>query len=362
MSAYLLAIGVLCGIGLTLSVLLVLAQLCLTEYGECTINVNDDEEFVVDGGCSLLDALYANEIYIPSACGGQGTCGYCTVKVLSGGGPVLPTELPHLSRPEQRMGMRLACQVKVREDMGLWVKPEYLEVEQFDARVKSARMLTPDTRELDIDLLEPEEINFSPGQYVQVSVPTSEGPVIRAYSIATEPEVKDWLRLVVRLIPGGIGSTYLHDIEEGEELTFTGPYGEYQLSKDPETEIVCVAGGCGMAPIRSIARHIANNWPERKCYVFFGARGKKDLFYDDEFNELAQEYPGIEFYPALSDPDPDDQWEGETGFIHTAVDKHLEPGKKREAFLCGPPPMIEATTEVLHEKGLKDHQIYYDEF
>lgn len=360
--ALLTAIGVLCAVGLTLSVLLVVAQLCLTEYGECTVHVNDEEELTVDGGGSLLDALYSNEIYIPSACGGQGTCGYCKLKILSGGGPVLPTELPYLSRPEQRMGFRLACQVKIREDMSVWVKPEYLEVEQFASRVVSARMLTPDTREIDLELIEPEEINFRPGQYVQVSVPTSEGPVIRAYSIATEPAVKDWLRLVVRLIPGGIGSTYLHEVQEGDEVTFTGPYGEYQLSQDPETEIVCVAGGCGMAPVRSIARYMCQEWPERKIYVFFGVRARKDLFYEGEFEQLAEENPNLELHFALSEPEETDEWEGETGFIHESVDAHLEPGGKREAFLCGPPPMIEATGEVLHNKGMRDHQIYYDEF
>ena len=359
---YVYALSVLCGIGGGFSILLLLAHKILTNYGECTIDINGQRQLTVEGGCSMLEALYDNEIYIPSACGGQGTCGYCKVTVLSGGGPVLPTEMTFLTVAEQESGVRLACQVKVKENSSIRVRSDYLNVRKFDSQVRSVRMLTHDTRELTLTLTDNEEISFIPGQYVQVGVPVKGGMEFRAYSIASTPGTPNQITLVVRLMPGGLGSTYLHEIQVGADVMFTGPYGEYILPEDPAMEIVCVAGGCGMAPVRSIIRHLAEQDRERPCRLFFGARARKDIMYEEEYQELCATYPALQVHYALSEPEAGDEWEGETGFIHTLVDAHLAAGVNRSVFLCGPPPMVDAATEVLQAKGVGEGDIFYDAF
>jgi Na+-transporting NADH:ubiquinone oxidoreductase subunit F len=168
---------------------------------------------------------------------------------------------------------------------------------------------------------------------------------------------------VVRLVPGGIGSTYLHNLQVGDPVTFTGPYGDFYLNEDPSVEIVCVGGGCGMAPMRNIIYTLYDRWPDRSCWLFFGCRTTRDVFYHEEFRELARAHPNLRVVYALSDRlDPDEQWDGETGFIHLAVDKCLEPDVNRQAFLCGPPPMIEAVMRVLEDKGVGPRDIFYDKF
>lgn len=342
---------------------LVVAEKVLINYGICTIDINDgEEELEVEGGATLLDILYDNEIFIPSACGGRGSCAKCKVTVPSGGGPVLPTETPYLTRREARSGTRLACQVKVREDMRVSMPEEYLHVQLFTSTVEKAEELTHDIRFLRLALDEPSEISFRPGQYVQVQVPSPEGIVYRAYSISNPDYDEKAVELIVRLVPGGLGSTYLHNVEVGETVTFTGPFGEFHLSEDPECEVVNIGGGCGMAPIRSIVYSVLDRWPERSCWMFFGCRTTEDIFYLEEFEALENKHPHFRVVYALSDIQPDEKWEGETGFIHLSVDKHLEPDKERQAFLCGPPPMIEAVTSVLEQKGMQPSDWYYDEF
>jgi len=209
----------------------------------------------------------------------------------------------------------------------------------------------------------PPEISHKPGQYVQVQAPSPDGPVFRAYSISSPVYEPRTVELIVRLVPGGIGSTYIHNLNVGDDVTFTGPFGEFRLNEDPSVEVVCVAGGCGMAPVKNIIYSIYHQWLERSCWLFFGCRTTKDIFYLDEYRELARKYPNFHVVYALSDPlGPDEKWNGETGFIHLSVDKYVEPGLKRQAFLCGPPPMIEAVTRVLNEKGLKPEDIFYDKF
>jgi len=347
-----------------LSALLTVAERVLVNYGVCEIDINAGEKALeVEGGQTLLNELYANEIYIPSACGGQGTCGHCKVQILDGGGPLLPTETPYLTRAEIRAGVRLACQVKVRQDIRLRIPEELLNVRMFAATVAATRDLTHDIKEIRLALQEPAEIAHLPGQYVQIQAPSTEGPVFRAYSISSPPHEPNVVELNVRLVPGGVGSTYLHSLAEGDPVSFTGPYGEFRLSEDPDTEIVCVAGGCGVAPIKNIILSIYRRWPQRRCYLFFGCRTTRDVFYLDLFRGLARRHPNLRVVYALSDPlDPGEQWDGETGFIHLSVDKHLNAGPARQAFLCGPPPMIEAVTRVLNEKGLGPDDIFYDEF
>jgi len=360
---YLYAIVVMSIVGGLLSALLLIANRFLANYGPCEIKVNEEEPFTIEGGCTLLEALYEQRIFIPSACGGQGTCGFCKVQILDGGGPVLPTELPFLTRHEIDEHTRLACQVKVKEPLRVHVREDYLNVQEFKAVVTAARMLTHDTREIRLRLVEPEEIDFKPGQYVQVQVPGQSPPVYRAYSVSSPPHEKNDIELVVRLIPGGLGSTYLHNVQVDDEVTFTGPYGEFILDEGADTEIICVGGGCGMAPMKSIIHYLYNRSPDRKCTLYFGARTTADLLYYEEFSELAKDLPNFRVHFALSEPgEQDADWGGETGFIHLSVAKHCPEAGPRQAFLCGPEPMIDATMKVLQDKELAEDQVFYDKF
>ncbi|NOZ19806.1 MAG: 2Fe-2S iron-sulfur cluster binding domain-containing protein [Planctomycetes bacterium] len=356
--------GVFSAIVGILSVLLVLAEYFLVNYGQCQVTINDQKELSVTGGCTLLSALYENKIFIPSACGGQATCGFCKVTVLNGGGPFLPTEAEFVGRAERREGVRLACQVKVKEDIQIKVPPEYLDVQEFSAEVLSTRDVTPDIKELRFGLIEPKEIEFRPGQYIQIKAPDPDGGfVFRAYSIASATYDKNIVELNVRIVPGGIGSTYLHNLKVGDKVTFTGPFGEFELNEDENCEIICVGGGCGMAPMRAIIRSIYEKNPNRKCWLFFGCRGSDDIFYLDDYQEMEKKYPGFHVVYGLSDMKEGDVWDGEKGFIHLSVDKYLDDEEKpRQAFLCGPPPMIAAVMDVLEDKGLDEEDIFYDKF
>ena len=361
---YLSAIGVFVGVLAGLAILLTVAERLLVNYGICQIDINAGEKVLeIEGGQTLLNSLMSEQVFIPSGCGGRGTCGYCKVVVLEGGGPILPTETAYVSRKEARAGTRLACQVKVRNDVRIKIPEELLNVKMFSATVKAATAMTYDIKEIRMSLVEPAEISQRPGQYVQIQAPSPEGPVFRAYSISSAAHEPNEVELVVRLIPGGVASTYLHGVEVGDDMIFTGPYGEFHLSEDPETEIVCVGGGAGMAPMKNIIHTLYTRWPDRTCWLFFGCRATADVFYLEEFEELARQHPNFHVIYALSDPlGPEEEWDGETGFIHLSVDKHLDGDKKRQAFLCGPPPMIEAVMRVLEEKGLAPDDIFYDKF
>lgn len=364
MTTFVLAILVTVGLFVILSGILLVAERYLANYGTCHLSLNDNSVvFDHQGGSTLLAALHDQKIFIPSACGGKGSCGYCKVTVLSGGGPVLPTETSYLTRGEVRSGVRLACQVKVKEDIELSLPEELLSVKEFHARVSKVVMLTHDIREINFELTEPGEISQRPGQYIQIQAPSPDGPIFRAYSISSADFERNKVQLNVRLVPGGLASTYLHELNEGDEVYFTGPYGEFKLSEDPETEIICVGGGCGMAPMANIIESLYARWPDRSCYLFFGCRTTKDVFYYERWQKLAADHPNFKVVYALSDPlPPDTPWDGESGFIHLPVDKMLAPGVKRQAFLCGPPPMIDAVTEVLKQKGLAPEDIFYDKF
>lgn len=359
---YVLSVISFAGLTVALAAMLMVAERLLINYGICKLDINAGEKpLEVDGGQSLLASLYSNEIFIPSACGGQGTCGHCKVTVLSGGGPVLPTETPYLTRKEVRSSIRLACQVKIREDIYIRIPEDLLNVRMFTSKVESSIDLTYDMKEIRLLLEEPAEISHRPGQYVQVQAPSPDGPVFRAYSISSPVYEPNIVQLVVRLVPGGIGSTYLHNVQPGDTVYFTGPYGEFWLNEDPSVEIVCVGGGCGMAPMRNIILSLYDKWPERVCWLFFGCRTTRDIFYLQEWEEFSKKYPNFHVVYALSDElEEGEKWDGETGFIHLSADKHLESGVSRQAFLCGPPLMIEAVTKVLQEKGTDD--IFYDEF
>jgi Na+-transporting NADH:ubiquinone oxidoreductase subunit F len=361
---YLSAALVFGGLVAVLAFGLIIAERFLVNYGICKLDINAGETpLEVEGGQTLLSTLYSNDIFIPSACGGKGSCGHCKITVDNGGGPILPTETPYLTRGEIRSNVRLACQVKIREDIFVRIPSDLLNVKLFDASVEYTRELTHDTREVRFKLSEPAEIIQRPGQYIQVQAPSPDGPVFRAYSISSPAYDKNAVELMVRLVPGGIGSTYIHNLQEGDPVAFTGPYGDFYLNENPEVEIVCVGGGCGMAPMKNIIYSIYDKHPERVCWLFFGCRTTKDIFYLEEFKELAEKHSNFNLIYALSDELTDgEQWDGETGFVHLAVDKHLEANIDRQAFLCGPPPMIDAVMRVLEDKGLAEQDIFYDKF
>jgi len=363
-SIYLYSVLSFSGLVIVLSAGLMIAERFLINYGICKLDINAGEKpLEVKGGQTLLSCLYANEIFIPSACGGKGSCGHCKLTVTSGGGPLLPTETPFLTRKEIRSGVRLACQVKVREDIYVRIPEDFLNVKLFSSTVMSTRNLTYDIKEVRVKLNDPAEISQRPGQYVQIQAPSPDGPVFRAYSISSAVYEPNEVEVVVRLIPGGIGSTYVHNLEVNDDVIFTGPYGEFHLNEDPSVEIVCVGGGAGMAPMKNIIYSIYDRWPNRSCWLFFGCRTTKDIFYLDQFKELEKKHHNFHVIYALSDElGPDEKWDGETGFVHLSVDKHLEQGIPRQAFLCGPPLMIEAVTRVLEEKGIRPDDIFYDEF
>ena len=361
---YLSAALVFGGLVAVLAFGLIIAERFLVNYGICKLDINAGETpLEVEGGQTLLSTLYSNEIFIPSACGGKGSCGHCKITVDSGGGPILPIETPYLTRSEIRSNVRLACQVKIREDIFVRIPSDLLNVKLFDASVEHVRELTHDTRQVRFKLNEPAEIIQRPEQYIQVQAPSSDGPVFRAYSISSPAYDKNAVELMVRLVPGGIGSTYIHNLQEGDPVAFTGPYGDFYLNENPEVEVVCVGGGCGMAPMKNIIYSIYNKTPDRVCWLFFGCRTTKDIFYLEEFKGLAAKLSNFNLIYALSDELTDDeQWDGETGFVHLAVDKHLEADVDRQAFLCGPPPMIDAVMRVLEDKGFAEQDIFYDKF
>ncbi|MHC4352147.1 MAG: FAD-binding oxidoreductase, partial [Planctomycetota bacterium] len=290
------------GLVILLAAGLMIAERFLINYGVCRLDINAGEKPLdVDGGQTLLSSLYASEIFIPSACGGKGSCGHCKLTVTSGGGPVLPTETPYLTRKEIRSHVRLACQVKIREDIFVRIPADFLNVRMFSATVESTQVLTHDIKEVRFAIDGDDEISQRPGQYVQVQAPSPDGPVFRAYSISSAAYEPKTVELVVRLVPGGIGSTYLHNVQEGDPITFTGPYGEFYLNEDPATEIVCVGGGCGMAPMKNIIYTLYDKWPDRTCWLFFGCRTTEDIFYLERFLELEKKHPNFHVIYALSD-------------------------------------------------------------
>ncbi len=349
--------GVLFGI----TVFLLIAERFLVASAECEISINKDTIFEVKPGKSVLSYLAEKKIFIPSGCGGKGTCGFCKIKMLSGAGAVLPTEEVFLSRAERQSGMRLACQVKVRQDIDMVIPEHLLGAQEFEAVVADRRDLTADTKYILFELKEPSEIRFRPGQFIQINVPGTDE--FRAYSIASPPSSRHIVELIVRQVPNGLCSTFIHQIMDiGDSLTFTGPFGDFYLREDSHREIVAIGGGCGMAPIRSILMHLEEKGMPRKFTYFFGARQKSDLFYTDELRKIEAEFQNFKYIPGLSEPRASDNWQGESGLITEVVEKYVVTGENVEAYLCGPPPMIDAAVKILKRKGVKEIYIYYDKF
>ncbi|MFW6137718.1 MAG: NADH:ubiquinone reductase (Na(+)-transporting) subunit F [Spirochaetota bacterium] len=342
-------------------VLLSIAEHYLVSYGECEIDINEKKAVRTRGGSYLLGVLYANKIYIPSACGGKATCGQCKVQIMEGAGPILPTEEVFISGEEKNSGVRLACQVKIKNDLKIHIPEHLLEAKEYRAAVTQIIQLTHDIKHIRLKLEDPPNISFKPGQYIQFLVPGTDE--FRAYSIASPPSQTSEIELVVRHVPGGLCSTYIHQVlTAGDRVVMTGPFGDFFLREESERDIIGVIGGCGMAPLRSIILHLAERNMPRRVTLFFGARSKRDLFFTRQLSDLQKKYPNFRFIPALSEPKPEDKWEGETGLVTDVVEKHIQDGSRYEGYLCGPPPMIDAAIEVLNKKGMDEKNIYYDKF
>ncbi len=358
----LVSILVLGGLLVVLAAGLVLAERVLVHTGPCEIRINAGEQvFQAVGGQSLLEALVGQEIYIPSGCGGKGTCGLCKVQVVEGAGGPLATETGYLSRSEIRAGVRLACQVRLRGPVEVRIAEELLNVRMFEAVVVGIADHTDQLREIHLDL-GGEQLAHRPGQYVQVQAPGPEGPVFRAYSICSPAHQPGQITLLVRHVPGGIASTYLHRLEVADKVRFTGPYGEFRLGEDPSAEIVCVGGGCGLAPMRSIVETVCHRWPDRPVRLFYGCRTRDEAIWRTSMRALAEAHRNVQLCYCLSDESPAD-WDGQTGLVHLAVEKHLPPSRAhRQAFVCGPEQMIRAVESVLLDKGFDPSEIFYDTY
>lgn len=366
MQQILITVAVISGISGILAFLITLANRTVNDYGEVKITVNDSKVYDVRGGASLLSLLIDNEIFIPSACGGKGSCGFCKAKVLEGAGQVLPTEKGYISDAEEKEGVRLCCQVKVKNDLKIEIDETLFNVKQYAYTVHSNDLVTPTIKHLVMDLPEGKEINFKAGQYIQLLAPKYKGnrdEVYRAYSLASSPNKKHQIELLIGYIPEGIATTYVHyHLQAGEKVTVVGPYGDFYY-QESDREMVMVAIGTGMAPILSILRYMReNNLTHRKAKFFFGAKNTEDLFFLDEFRELEQALPNFKFIPSLSRCKPEEKWEGEQGRVTDTIAKYVTDGPNCEAYLCGSGKMIDSVVELLQQKGLAEEHIYYDKF
>ncbi len=376
----------------------------LVSSGDVEIVVNHEKKLHVPAGSKLLTALAENQLFIPSACGGGGTCGQCKVKVLKGGGEILPTEMSHITKREAAEGERLSCQVAVKHDMEIEVEESVFGVKKWECTVKSNHNVATFIKELVLELPEGEEINYRAGGYIQIECPPYEvsfkdfdieeqyredwdkydlwryvskvdEPVLRAYSMASYPEEKE-IMLNVRIatpppgapdeVPPGKMSSYIFSLKPGDKAIVSGPYGEF-FARDTDNEMVFVGGGAGMAPMRShIFDQLRRLKSKRKMTFWYGARSKREMFYVEDFDMLAKENDNFEWHVALSDPLPEDNWTGYTGFIHNVlyeeyIKNHPNP-EDCEYYLCGPPIMNSSVINMLLENGVERENILLDDF
>jgi Na+-transporting NADH:ubiquinone oxidoreductase subunit F len=401
-----LAVVMFTGVVLLLVGILLGARRKLVATGEVAILINDDTSKILKtpAGGTLLGALADNKIFIPSACGGKGACGVCEVIVKEGGGDLLPTEIGFISPGEARRGCRLACQVKVKGDMKIEVAPEIFSVRKWDCRVVSNRNVATFIKELKLALPEGDEVPFRAGGYVQLECPPHQiefrtfdidplfrdawdkfdlwrfksgctETITRAYSMANYPLEKGILLFTIRVafppdyrqdIPPGIMSSWVFNLKPGDEVTVSGPFGEF-FARNTKNEMVFVGGGAGMAPLRS---HIFDQFlrlhTDRKVTYWYGARSLREAFYVEEFEKLAAEHPNFTWNLALSEPLPEDNWSGLTGFIHKVLyDEYLKnhPAPEDiEYYMCGPGPMTKAVISMLIDLGVDRENILLDDF
>ena len=391
---------------LVLISVILLARRKLVKTGDAVIVINDDPNhtYHVPTGGKLLNVLADQGVYLPSACGGGGTCGECKCIITAGGGDVLPTEKGKLNRRQIRQGYRLSCQVAVKGDLKLTVPPEVFEIKKWECTVRSNRNVATFIKELTLDLPPGENVDFRAGGYIQIEAPPHhikyadfviddqyrgdwekynlfalesrvDEPVVRAYSMANYPEERGIIMLNVRIatpppnqpnVPPGQMSSYIFSLKPGDKVTISGPYGEF-FAKDTDAEMVFIGGGAGMAPMRShIFDQLKRLHSKRKISFWYGARSLRESFYHDEFIQLAKDNPNFTFYLALSEPLAEDNWTGYVGFIHQVLyDNYLKnhPAPEDcEYYLCGPPMMNSAVFAMLDRLGVERENIAFDDF
>jgi len=394
---------------LVLVSVLLIAKKKLTPQGEVNISINDEKEIITEPGSTLLTTLTEEKIFLPSACGGGGTCGMCKVQVYEGAGDILPTEKGFFTRKEAQNHWRLGCQVKVRDDLKIGVPAEIFGIKKWECEVVSNESVATFIKEFVVRLPEGEHMDFRSGGYIQIDVPKTEvhykdmivgdeykadwdkfgmwdlvmknpEPIYRAYSMANHPAEGDIVMLNIRVatppwdpktkgfakVNPGICSSYIYNLKPGDKVMVSGPYGEFFI-KDTDKEMMFIGGGAGMAPMRS---HIFDQYltqkTKRKATFWYGGRSMRELFYVDQFQAIEKDNPNFKFNIGLSEPMPEDNWTGYTGFIHQIIHdnyllNHEEP-EEIEYYLCGPPMMNDAVLKMLEDMGVPDENIMFDDF
>lgn len=395
---------------LLLVALLLYAKAKLTPQGKVKMTINSEKEMEVSPGEYVLSVLSNNDIYLPSACGGKGTCGMCKCRVLSGGGEILPTEVGFFTRKQQQTQWRLGCQVKVREDIEIEVPEEVMGIKKWECEVVSNNNVATFIKEFVVKLPKGENLDFKSGGYIQIDIPPCEidfskdidvqpefredwdkmnlwglkmkntEESFRAYSMANHPAEGNIIMLNIRIatppwdrskgrfmdVNPGICSSYVFARKPGDKITISGPYGDFFI-KETNNEIVFVGGGAGMAPMRSHIFHLFHTEKTtRKVSFWYGARSMREVFYEEDFRSIERDFPNFTFHLALSDPKPEDNWTGATGFIHQVLldnylGKHEYP-EDVEYYLCGPPMMNSAVTTMLDNLGVPEENIAFDDF
>ena len=389
---------------LALVYIILFARSKLVPDGDVTLNINGEKEIKVPIGGKLLSTLSENGLFVASACGGGGTCAQCRVQIHDGGGSLLPVEEAHVNRKQAAAGDRLACQVTVKQDMTIEVPEEVFGVKKWTCKVRSNDNVATFIKELVLELPAGENVDFRAGGYIQIECPPHElaynpfdideeyhgdwdrfkvwentssvkEQTVRAYSMANYPEEKGIIMLNVRIaspppgssdIPSGIMSSYIFDLKPGDDVTISGPFGEF-FAKETDAEMVFVGGGAGMAPMRShIFDQLGRLASQRKISFWYGARSLREAFYTDEFDKLAEEHENFEWHLGLSDPLPEDNWTGYTGFIHNILyDNYLKDHaapEDAEYYMCGPPMMNVAVIDMLDNLGVEEDNIALDDF
>jgi len=403
---------VILGVAMFLFVILMLVSVLMfaksklvnTEAVLITINNDPEKAIKVPAGTSLLNTLASHKIFIPSACGGMGSCGVCKVHVHSGGGSMLPTEEGFISKGEAREGCRLSCQVKVKQDMEIEVEPEIFSIRKWSCKTRSNLNVATFIKELILELPPGEEVPFRAGGYIQIECPPHtvnykdfdiqpkyrgdwdkfdmwrfvskvDEEVTRAYSMANYPDERGIIMLNVRVasppprqpdLPPGKMSSFIFNLKPGDEVTISGPFGEF-YAQDTDNEMIFIGGGAGMAPMRS---HIFDQFrrlkTERKVSFWYGARSSREAFYQDHFDKIAEDFPNFSWHLALSNPLPEDNWTGYTGFIHQVLlDNYLlkhDAPEDCEYYICGPPMMNAAVIKMLDDLGVEPENVMFDDF
>ena len=408
MEQILLSVSIFTVVVLILVLILNFAESQLLPQGDVTVEINGDSEksIITRPGSTLLSALAGQSVFLPSACGGGGTCAMCECQVFEGGGEILPTETGHISRKQAKDNWRLACQVKIKENMKIHVPDEIFSIQKWECTVESNQNVATFIKELVLNLPEGENLDFQAGGYIQIDIPeyhdlgfkdfsieeeyhpdwdkykiwdlvaNNDDSVFRAYSMANHPAEGNRVMLNVRIAtpppplwdqaPPGLASSYIFNLKPGDKVTISGPYGEFFI-KDSEREMVYIGGGAGMAPMRSHLFHLFHTLKTgRKVSFWYGARSVREMFYDEHFKKIEEQFPNFTYKVALSEPMDEDNWSGHTGFIHQVLhDEYLkdhEDATELEYYMCGPPPMINACDGMLDSLGVDKEMIAYDSF